>query len=63
MEIMFKHATDYFTYYMIEANKYGLTHILHDKIKNEWWLVHASTYKFPMKYENGIASGLLTFCV
>jgi hypothetical protein len=63
MEIMFKHGTDYFVYYMIEPNKYGLTHILHDKIKNEWWLVHASTFKFPMKYENGLVSGLLTFYV
>ena len=52
-------TTGYWEYYYLKPNRYGLVNVSHDMLKNEWWLVHASTYRFPMKYENGIASGMI----
>ena len=63
LQVIREHNTDYHKYYYLKANEYGLIYIDNDKEKNEWWLVHASTVKFLMKYENGIVSGLVKFCV
>lgn len=41
----------YYKWIFLTANKQGLTHILHDKIKDEWFVVHATGYRFPATFD------------
>lgn len=63
MEITGKQEEYYWEAYFLSANEYGLTHIFHDKKDDKWWLVHATTRRFPLKYENGKLSGNIRFIV
>jgi hypothetical protein len=40
----------YREYYFLAPNRYGMVCVYHEIEKNEWWLVHASTRKFPAKF-------------
>ena len=51
----------YYEWIFLVGDKHGITHILHDKIKDEWFLVHATGYKFPFKLEDGILKGYTYF--
>ena len=54
---------EYYKWIFLDGNEFGLTHALHDKKKDEWFLVHATMHRFPAKFENGIISGLVSFSV
>lgn len=53
----------YYRWIFLDGNKMGLTHVLHDKIKDEWFFVHATMVRFPAKFENGMISGLISLRV
>jgi hypothetical protein len=51
---------DYYKWIFLPANGYGMIHILQDKKKNEWFLVHATMTRFPATFKDGIVSGIIT---
>lgn len=51
----------YYKWIFLEPNKHGITHLLKDKIKDEWVYVHASTRTFPATEKDGIITGVFEF--
>lgn len=51
----------YYKWIFLEPNEYGIIQLLRDKIKNEWFYIHATTRKFPATEKDGVITGIFTF--
>lgn len=43
------YGNNYYRWFPLKPNQWGLLHVFHDKRKEKFWLVHATGQRFPIK--------------
>jgi len=57
------YENDWYAWYFLVPNKTGFTHVLHDKIKELWYIVHASGCEFEGKKNENLIEFATRFIV
>lgn len=54
---------NYYEWLYLAPNYLGMSHILHDIERDQWFLVHASGYRFDAKMKDGKIESVLRFLI